>query len=169
MKVPLKTLVIDKAAIDNANVTTERSERVIGEIFELSPLLEERLIDFDNQRPLDFIQELIEANLISQDHFPNALMEYLKEVSHDNQTDVWMVRRSEGRQHLLQEIERYESDGDPVTITRARGGIIHAMLNKRVEYDTHSHFILPIKNAAGNARFYTSQQWAIPLFKIQGN
>ena len=64
-----------------------------------------------------------------------------------------MVRRSESGQNLLQNIERYQGDGDPVTITRARGGIIHAMLNRRPEYDAHSHFILPIKNQDGKARF----------------
>lgn len=148
-----RTNVVDRAAIDNANVTMERSERVVGEIFDLTEELEDRLVSFDNQRPLDFIQELIEANLISKEHFPSALMGYLREVSLDNQSDVWMVRRSDSGQNLLQNIERYQGDGDPVTITRARGGIIHAMLNRRTEYDSHSHFILPIKNQDGKARF----------------
>ena len=47
-----RTNVVDRAAIDNANVTMERSERVVGEIFDLSNELEDRLVSFDNQRPL---------------------------------------------------------------------------------------------------------------------
>ena len=63
-----------------------------------------------------------------------------------------MVFRSIGEQKLLQNIEQYK-DGNPATITRARGGIVHAMLNKRKEYEENNHFILPIRNETGQARF----------------
>ena len=64
-----------------------------------------------------------------------------------------MVLRSENKTKVLQNIERYSSDEDQETITRARGGIIHAMLNKRTEYDKNNHFILPIRNDLGEMRF----------------
>jgi hypothetical protein len=62
-----------------------------------------------------------------------------------------IVLRSEDGQKKLQSIENY-SDGDSQTIQRPRGGIIHAMLNKRHEYERYQHFILPIKNSEGYAR-----------------
>jgi len=31
--------------------------------------------------------------------------------------------------------------------------MIHAMLNKRAEYEENVHFVLPIKNSSGKARF----------------
>jgi hypothetical protein len=81
------------------------------------------------------------------------LITYLKEVCEPNESDVLMVLRTEGESRVLQNIERYTTDGDPETITRSKGGIIHAMLNKRREYDEYKHFILPIRNSNGKARF----------------
>ena len=63
-----------------------------------------------------------------------------------------MVLREENNTNVMQNIERYK-DANPSTISRPKGGIIHAMLNKRDEYDRHTHFILPIRNNEGKARF----------------
>ena len=85
-------------------------------------------------------------------HFPSSLIHYLNETSFQQQKDILIVLRTNATGFSLQEIEQY-ADGDSETITRARGGIIHAMLNRRVEYEVNNHFILPIKNRFGEARF----------------
>ena len=147
-----RTSVADKGAIDSETVTVAKSERAIGDIFELTQELERRLIDFDGFRPLTFLEQLISDGLIHPCHLPLSLIEYLRETCQDDESDLLIVRREEAGSPVLQNIERYESDGDAETITRKRGGIVHAMLNKRSDYYNYSHFILPIKNSRGRAR-----------------
>lgn len=147
------TSVIDAGAIDKPNVTMEKSERVIGDIFDLTPELERRLLEYNNSNAVTFLKQLIDGGVLKETHFPNSLITYLLEVSSPSEADVLLVFRSEKNgERKLQHIERYK-DGDPITITRPRGGIVHAMLNKRAEYDNNQHFILPIRNASGQARF----------------
>ena len=100
---------------------------------------------------MDTIKSLRREGLILTDHFPESLLIYLDETSAGE--DVFMVLRTEKGHPVMQNIERYKDDGNAETITRKRGGIIHALLNKRKEYTTHSHFILPIRNKLGEARF----------------
>lgn len=147
-----RTSVVDASAIDKENVTVEKSERAVGDIFDLTEEIEMRLLSHDARRPLDCIEALIEEKLLLPTHFPESLIAYLKETSFKDQKDIHMVFRSIGEQKLLQNIEQYK-DGNPATITRARGGIVHAMLNKRKEYEENNHFILPIRNETGQARF----------------
>jgi hypothetical protein len=147
------TAVIDAAAIDKKNVTMEKSERPVGAIFDLTEELEQRLVNHDGLRSIRFLENLIEEGLIDEEHFPRSLIMYLREKARSNESDVLMVLRTETDGELqIQNIERYK-DGDVETITRARGGIVHAMLNKRSEYQANRHFILPIKNLNGRARF----------------
>ena len=80
------------------------------------------------------------------------MIRYLEEVSEGDESDILLVRRVENGNPVLQNIERYKSGIDAATITRKRGGLVHSMLNKRVEYDTYTHFILPIRNDKGEAR-----------------
>lgn len=148
-----RTAVVDSGAIDKQNVTMERSERAVGEIFDLTPQLEQEILEHDQTKPIEFVESLLSRNLINATHFPPSLITYLREVADKDEGDVLIVLRSKGDQHFIQNIERYEKDGDPVTITRSRGGIVHAMLNKRKEYSENRHFILPIKNNTGQARF----------------
>ena len=131
----------------------ENSERAVGEIFDLTSELEQRIIQHDRSRPLSFIESLLESNLLDISHFPSSLVSYLREVSMKDESDILIVLRSKGDQDFIQNIEQYKKDGDPVTITRSRGGIVHAMLNKRKEYSENRHFILPIRNNDGQARF----------------
>ena len=148
-----RTAVVDQGAIDKETVTMENSERAVGEIFDLTSELEQRIIQHDRSRPLSFIESLIESNLLDISHFPSSLVSYLREVSKKDESDILIVLRSKGDQDFIQNIEQYKKDGDPVTITRSRGGIVHAMLNKRKEYSENRHFILPIRNNDGQARF----------------
>lgn len=147
-----KTSVVDSGAIDKQNISVENSERSVGEKFELTSSLEEQLL-YSNEKPaIEFIRGLQTSSLIETKHFPEPLLLYLEEVLNDDPNSIFFVLRSVKENKVIQNIEQY-SDGDPETITRPRGGIIHAMLNKRKEYDTYSHFILPIKNQRGEARF----------------
>jgi predicted peroxiredoxin len=147
-----RTAVADAGAIDKQNVTVEKSERAVGDKFRLTDAIEERLLSFDRHEPLKTISDLIRDGLLMPQHFPSSLIHYLNETSFQQQKDILIVLRTNATGFSLQEIEHY-ADGDSETITRARGGIIHAMLNRRVEYEVNNHFILPIKNRFGEARF----------------
>ena len=70
-----------------------------------------------------------------------------------DESDALIVfAKAKGGGKELQVIESY-ADGDSETITRPRGGIVHAMLNKRIEYAQNRHFLLPIKNNRSEARW----------------
>jgi hypothetical protein len=146
------TQIVDKGAIDLKYVTVQNNERAVGNVFPLTGELESAFLDKDVRKPLTLIKQLIKDGKLSQDCFPLPLVRYLEEVSADDESDILLVRRVEDSSPVLQNIERYKADGDVDTITRKRGGIIHSMLNKRVEYDTYTHFILPIRNDNGEAR-----------------
>jgi hypothetical protein len=148
----LRNQVTDRGAMDADNISIETSERPVGDLFELTPELERAFIAYDGERPLSFLAGLISNGVMPEKAISTSLTAYLNEVSKDDQSDVFLVFRSEKNTKVLQNIERYTTDGDSETIMRARGGIIHAMLNKRLEYDQHSHFLLPIKNKYGQAR-----------------
>lgn len=147
-----RTQIVDKGAIDLENVTVQNNERAVGSIFPLNAELEQAFLTKEVCKPLTLIKQLIEDGLIAQNCFPLPLIRYLEEVSASDESDILLVRRVEKGVPVLQNIERYEADGDPDTITRKRGGIIHSMLNKRAEYKKHTHFILPIRNNNGEAR-----------------
>ena len=150
--------VVDSGSLDKKHVTVEKSERAVGSIFQLTPELEQEFILGGQGRPISFLEGLLERELISEAHLPSALLAYIRETAKADESDILIVLRKENGSNLLQNIERYESDGDPQTITRHRGGIVHAMLNKRIEYDENRHFILPIKNLNGQARFLYSSR-----------
>jgi hypothetical protein len=146
-----RTQVVDKAAIDLKNVTIENSERAVGIVFPLNEELENAFLERNVSKPLSLIKELIRDGLLSQECFPKPLIMYLEEVSASDESDILLVRRVEEGNPVLQNIESY-ADGDVDTITRRRGGIIHAVLNKRPEYTNYTHFIMPIRNNNGQAR-----------------
>lgn len=62
-----------------------------------------------------------------------------------------LVLKSAKEGKAVHSIESY-TDADIAPISRKKGGIIHAMLTKRPEYQRHQHFLLPIKNNNGFAR-----------------
>ena len=146
------TAVIDAGAIDRSNVTMESSERVVGDIFELTEELELRLVNHNQSCTVSFLKQLIDEGLLTEKHLPNSLITYLVEVCPSDESDVLLVLRRENELPKIQNIESYK-DGNPGTITRRRGGIVHAMLNRLPDYAKHRHFILPVKNANGHARF----------------
>ena len=69
-----RTNVVDRGAIDNENVTAEKSERAVGEILKLNAEIESEIIFHDRSKPLQLIKDLINKNLITYDHFPESLM-----------------------------------------------------------------------------------------------
>lgn len=147
-----RTAVVDQGAIDKKTVTMENSERAVGEIFNLTADLEKRLLAHDGEKPVAFLEALIKENLISEQTLPISLIHYLREVCKPDESDVLIVFREEAGIPVLQNVERY-SDGQVDTITRSRGGIVHNIMTKRREYTVNNHFILPIKNLEGKARF----------------
>lgn len=148
-----RTSVADRPAIDLENVTIEKSERVVGDIFEFTPEIESALINLDKKKPLTALEELLANGFLSTSWLPKSLLEYLRNTARADESDVLLVFRNEDGTPVIQNIERYTADGDPETITRRRGGIVHAMLNKNPLYDLNNHFILPIRNDSGQARF----------------
>lgn len=147
-----RTSVIDNAAIDTKNISVENSEREVGKKFKLTNQLEKHLISANSHDAIDFIQNLKSQNFISEEHFPEPLLLYLSEVVEEDPNSIFFVFRKAGDETFIQNIEQY-SGCDAINIRRPKGGIIHAMLNKRKEYETYSHFILPIRNNNGEARF----------------
>lgn len=147
-----RTSVVDSGAIDKANVVVQESERAVGEIFKLTPEIEATLYDYKDKNPLHCLETLMAEGHIEEKHFPLELIKYIQEVSAPEQSDVILLFRSGKDGPELQRIENY-SDGNPQTITRKRGGIVWAMLNRTRTFDTHSHFILPVRNEFGYARF----------------
>ena len=145
--------VVDRPAIDNKHVTVEKSERAVGNIFQMTPALEHQILNHDPARPISALETLIEGGQLSEWDLPPSLLRYLREVARKDESDVLIVFATpKGGGKKLQVIESY-ADGDSETITRPRGGIVHAMLNKSVEYSQNRHFLLPIKNNRGEARW----------------
>lgn len=147
-----KTQIVDKGAIDLENVTVQNNERAVGAIFPLTDELQHAFLAKDVRKPLTLIKQLIEDGLMDQDCFPLPLIRYLEEVSAIDESDIWLARRVEDGNPVLQNIERYKSGIDVDTITRKRGGLIHSLLHTRKEYQAYTHFILPIRNNNGEAR-----------------
>ncbi len=144
--------VADRRSIDLRNVSSESSERPIGDIFILSAELENAILSISPSSPLSSIQRLITDGILPENSITQTTLSFLKEIiSSESEIHIVVSRTADGI--AIQNIENYK-DGDPDSLCRARGGIVHAMLNKRKEYDDHSHFILPIKNKEGEARFF---------------
>ncbi|MDA8951170.1 hypothetical protein N9H70_11000 [Pseudomonadales bacterium] len=149
-----KNRASDSASIDKTNVAQVVSgERSVGEIFSLDAKLEQELLNCETD-PLNGLKALINLGKIPQSAFSSAIMDLIEETSRTGRSDTGLVFRSSPRDgKFIQSIEQY-TDGDPVTITRARGGMIQAILNRRDYTANKSHYILPVKNDRGQARFY---------------
>ena len=147
-----RTSVVDSGAIDKENVEFGTSERAVGSKFELTEEIENILVNSDQATPIMTIRQLLDTKKITQDHFPSSLLIYLEKIVDQKKNDMFMVLRSENNNRFVQNIGSYKG-ADQYEIARPRGGIIHAMLNKRKEYTLYNHFILPIKNDYGEARF----------------
>jgi hypothetical protein len=158
-------LVSDSAAIDRKNVEVSQSEHTVGEIFDLNPKLEEKLLAHDRISSVTFIKDLIESGLMPSESIHPEIIGFISETCASNQSDVLIVLRNEKNgKRAIQNIGRYD-DGDTNTLTRARGGIIHAILNKSDDYVTHKHFLLPIKNDEGKIRFIYKSKLGRTIFR----
>ena len=148
----------DNASIDKNNIVIGRGEREIGDIFELTEEFENFLINAKGS-VVEIIEEAYRKNFISEKHFAKEILEFIRETSKNLYNDTILVllqpRSSDTPQ--IQNIGSYQSDGDQETITRARGGIIQAIINKRDDYKDKIHYVLPIKNDFGKARFLYRQ------------
>ena len=148
----------DKASIDKSNIVIGRGEREIGEIFELKEEFEQFLINAKGS-VIDIMEEAYRRNFITEKHFAKEILEFIKETSKNlinDATFVFLQPRGADKPEI-QNIGNYKSDGNQETITRASGGIIHGMINKRDSYKDKIHFVLPIKNDLGQARFLYRQ------------
>lgn len=145
-----RTSVTDAASKDMQNVRVNRSgEWLVGDLFQMNNEIENILTHRDDLNVLDKIHILKERGLISEDHFPNVALNYIEEKTHNVHADTCLVLM-EGNK--IQKIESYK-DGDSDTVSRKRSGIIDAIINKRKIYKGKLHYILPITNKFGKARF----------------
>lgn len=147
-----RTQVTDRASIDLRNVTVQNAERPVGEIVELTDELYSALINVDIKDPLSYLENLIKRGYLPKEAIAEVTINYLKEVI-KKPSDVCVVLVKKRGELDIQDISNYK-DGDEDSISRARGGVIHGILNKRTEYDQHDHFILPMKNINGQIRFF---------------
>jgi hypothetical protein len=139
--------VADASAIDRGNVEVSKREHTVGDIFDASPELIQALTSCPRGTVLSLFKELIRLNILPLGAIKPEFLSYVEETSEGEQSFVLLVLRHErsSPNGFIQNIDRY-SDGDGETLLRARGGIIHAMLNKSPDYDSHRHFFLPIMN-----------------------
>ena len=148
----------DNASIDKNNIVIGRGEREIGEIFVLTEEFEQFLINAKGS-VIDIIEEAYRRNFITEKHFAKEILEFIKETSKNlinDSTLVFLQPRGADKPEV-QNIGNYKSDGIQETITRASGGIIQGMINKRDSYKNKIHYILPIKNNNNEARFLYRQ------------
>lgn len=147
-----KNTSADNASIDKDNiVSVGRSEWRVGEKFSYSPELEEKIFSGD-QRPTDYIRNLIKEGLLPNNSFDNIFLEFIDEVSHVNQSDVALVS---DKNNKIVSIARY-GDADLEDISRARGGLIQATIRGTIKQDL-THHIMPICNGRSEARFLYRQ------------
>ena len=145
----------DPASIDRQHVIVGRGEREVGGIFDLTSEINDYLLSASGS-PVDTIRSLINKKLLNETHFAPEILAYIEETSQNVQNDCSMVFRFPGNTPFIQDIKQYD-DGDEDTITRRRGGIIQGLINKRSMYKGKIHYILPIRNEKGQARFLYRQ------------
>ena len=147
--------VADASAIDRSNVEVSKREHTVGDIFDASPELVQALTSCPRGTALSLFRDLKERGLLPKGAIKSEFLNYVEDTSEGEESFVLLVLRHE-RSSLtgkIQDINRY-SDGDGTSLLRARGGIIHAILNKNPDYDSHRHFFLPIMNTeTGKMRF----------------
>ncbi len=148
--------VADSAAIDKSNIKILKGENEVGEIFKinekiLAVLFDESLCAFDK------IVSLKENELIDDSHFSAEILKYIEETSSDTKLDCSLVLKHPiNKTPEIQNINEY-SDANNENISRYRGGIIQALINKRDVYSNKLHYILPIKNDQNKMRFLYRQ------------
>lgn len=138
----------DAASIDRQNIIIGRGEREVGGLFTMTENIEKIIVkNKDNFENL--VTELFDSELIPNSIFSKGILEYMKETSSDIIKDCIVVLKDDDN---IQLIESYK-DANPDTVTRTRGGIIQALTHKRERYYNKRHYVLPIMNKSGQARF----------------
>ena len=141
----------DSASIDKRNITIGRGEREVGDIFTFTDELEKVLLE-PCFNPVQLLKRLVLDGLLSEAAFAEEILNYIEETGKPDASDVCFVLKESRGVVSIQNIEQY-SDGDTRTITRKRGGIIQAIINRRTHYDDKIHYILPIMNEDRQGRF----------------
>lgn len=144
-----RTSVVDAGARDKANVTMDKAERVVGDVFELTHDLINAFLSEEANKPLTLFQSLLEKEMLSDLQIPPALLEYVSELSNEDESNVVLITKENG----LVSLEGY-ADADKLTITRPRGGLIQSTINKRRQFKTGDHLFMPVTNGLGQARIY---------------
>lgn len=147
----------DAAAVDKKIVYVESGEMMVGEKFNMSPEIQS-IIEDNSMSCIDRIEKLLNLNLIDNSVFPRSYISIIKKYN-DEEDTIHMVL-SKGISIRYIESQR---DADTVNISRARGGIIAATINKIDKYENATHLIMPIKNADEECRFYYKSNYAHSL------
>lgn len=147
-----RTSVADAGAIDKEHVVKASSERPVGVIFDLTDELKRRLVTHDNVKTLSLLSDLVASGLVPEDAFPRELIHFIKETCKEDESDVFLVLKR-GIEFGIQPIEQFK-DADPIMMIRKRGGMVQAITKGGPNYEKHTHYILPIKNAQGKIRFF---------------
>ena len=144
----------DSASIDKQNIIIGKGEFQVGEIFDLNEELKNLILN-SNKNPIDLIEMLLEKEFIREKHFAQDIIEYIKIQSKDLENDTMLVLSGSEDNEAIHTIAGYKKDGNNETISRSRGGIINALINKRKKYLGRIHYIMPISNTEKTkARFY---------------
>lgn len=142
----------DTASVDKSTVVQAKDEWRFGSVFPIDQDLE-YLFDNRSNLPLDFLENLISNGKIPRKSLPQSIMNFIRQNSSTQQSDVAIILRTQGG---FVDIENYTdlSEEDISEIVRKRGGLVSSTINKRSEFDNKIHLILPVKNRRGYARFY---------------
>ncbi|MDC3348342.1 hypothetical protein OAV60_03375 [Paracoccaceae bacterium] len=143
-----KNTPADAASIDKKNVFDHSGEFMLGGILSYSKDLRE-YINSESRYPLTDMERYIDACAI-KDPSISSFIASIRGLVENEASEVCFVLDDDGGFPF---IEVYK-DADFKNIERARGGMIHAKINKRKKYDGFSHFILPMRNELGQFRFY---------------
>ena len=145
-----KTQVVDRAAMDTRNVQVEASERTVGNIFHLSNQLEQAFLGWNGENVVSFFEDLINQSLLPEDALNPGMLEFLKNFGILAGQKIHLVLPATGEE--IQVVESYNKYANVENIIRTRGGAISGIMKSRPEWQTHNHFLMPIKNRKNLAR-----------------
>ena len=148
----------DSSSIDKKNTISARSEWLLGSVQEIPPHFEEKFTS-SNLRPLDLIESLLATNELLNATFNRNFLDFIRETSADDQSDIGIVM-SESGFYLLD-----RTDADEETITRKRGGLVASVIKGRPKYMDKLHIIMPAKNNRGEMRFHYKNQLGKKVLK----
>ncbi|MDC0989109.1 Z1 domain-containing protein [Rhodospirillales bacterium] len=137
----------DSASIDKSNTSIGHTEWKVGKIFDLNPGVERVLWEKNKQKPLDALVSIMDQGLIPNEAFDKGMLNFIKETSSDNQSEISIVWGPENQFIYPNTYNDFIED----TLARTRGGLIAATIRNRSQFDNKYHLIMPVKNASGKA------------------